>query len=509
MNTPTFHRLLDKQITKHLTDDCLKHKSFQDFIKVVNDSYINFERDKELFELTSELNARENAEINERLTKEVRQRKISVDKLIEAIYSLEETEGLDASKIIDTNNLLVLVDYLKVQIDIQRKNEIELRLAKELAECATKAKSDFLSMMSHEIRTPLNAIMGLTHFMQQEDISANMAENLKILQFSADNLHVLINDILDFNKIEAGNVELQKVPFDLKQLIYNVKNANQAKADENKNLINLVIADNVPNLVIGDSLRLGQVISNLVSNAVKFTKDGSIKIELSVQKFIDNKAVLDFSVTDTGIGIAPQKQELIFDKFTQANSETTREFGGTGLGLVITKKLLQLYGSEIKLESVLGEGAKFYFSIVLESVLEVVNPKKDIDIKFLQENLLQGVKVLLVEDYPINIKLATKFLERWKINIDIAENGKIAVEKFRINKYDLILMDIQMPVMDGYMATAEIRKIDTKIPIIAFTASETLNNQDHAFSVGMNDYLNKPFNPKDLYNKIAKYSINV
>ncbi|MEA5460780.1 response regulator [Arcicella sp. LKC2W] len=507
MDTSNFHRLLNKQISKHLPADSLKNEHLQNFIKAINESYFNFERDKELFEHSSLLNEKEYAEINEKLKKEIKQRRLSVDKLIDAIYSLEEKEGLEANKIIDSNNLLVLVDYLQVQIDNRKKMEAELRLAKELAENATQAKSEFLSMMSHEIRTPLNAIVGMTYLMQQEEVSDNMAENLKILQFSTDNLHALINDILDFSKIEAGKVELEKAPFDLKQLISNIKKANQIKAEEKQNSIKLMIDDDVPNLIIGDSLRLGQIVSNLVSNAVKFTKNGSITVELTLQKRAGNNAILGFSVTDTGIGIEPHKQQLIFDKFTQANSETTREFGGTGLGLVITKKLLQLHGSEIKLFSEAGKGAKFYFSVELEVASDVIKLKKDINLEFQEEDILKGVKVLLVEDYPVNIKVATKFLERWKVNIDIAENGKIALEKFETGKYDVVLMDIQMPIMDGYTATSEIRKIDINVPIIALTASATLNNQDRAFTVGMNDYITKPFNPKELFNKIAKFSV--
>ncbi|PWK20104.1 signal transduction histidine kinase [Arcicella aurantiaca] len=509
MDSLNFHRLLNKQITKYLSVDCLNQEPFQHFIKAVNESYFNFERDKELFEHSSQLNEKEYAEINEKLKKEIKQRRLSVDKLIDAIYSLEEKEGLDASKIIDSNNLSKLVDYLQIQIDNRKRIESELRIAKELAENATQAKSEFLSMMSHEIRTPLNAIVGMTYLMQQEEVSDSLAENLKILQFSTDNLHALINDILDFSKIEAGKVELEKAPFDLKQLISNIKKANQVKAEEKENKIKLMIDDDVPNWLIGDSLRLGQIITNLVSNAVKFTKKGSITVELTLQKRVGNLAILGFSVTDTGIGIEPKKQQLIFDKFTQANSETTREFGGTGLGLVITKKLLQLHNSDIHLESEAGKGAKFYFTVELEIASDVEKFKKDINLEFHEEDILKGVNVLLVEDYPVNIKVATKFLERWKVNIDIAENGKIALEKFDIGKYDVVLMDIQMPIMDGYTATAEIRKIDTKVPIIALTASATLNNQDRAFTVGMNDYITKPFNPKELFNKIAKFSVKL
>lgn len=505
MNNTELHRLLTKQISKYLTDEYLQHERFQNFIKAINESYLNFERDKELFEHSSQLNEKEYADVNAKLKKEIKQRRLSVEKLIEAIYSLEVQEGLE-TKTLDSNNLLGLVDFLQIQIENRKQIEIELRKSKEAAEHATLAKSEFLSMMSHEIRTPLNAIVGLTYLMQQEEMSENMAENLKILQFSTDNLHVLINDILDFSKIEAGKVELERIAFDFKQLISNIKKANQVKAEEKGNKIRLMIDDDVPNIVIGDSLRLGQIISNLVSNAVKFTRNGSITVELACLRRLENRVTMEVSIADTGIGIALEKQALIFEKFTQENSATTRQFGGTGLGLVITKKLLELHGSEIQLESESGKGAKFFFTIELEIGSELKNKALEGSTELLNENTLKGVKVLLVEDYPINIKVATKFLERWQVELDVAENGLIATQKHEIGRYDIILMDIQMPIMDGYTAAEKIREIDKDIPIIALTASATFTNQDRAFTIGMTDYVTKPFNPKELFQKIAKYS---
>ena len=267
-----------------------------------------------------------------------------------------------------------------------------------------------------------------------------------------------------------------------------------------------MIDDDIPNILIGDPLRIGQIISNLLSNAVKFTSKGSITVELFLQKKINNFAIIDFSVMDTGIGIEDNKQKVIFDKSTQSDSETTKELAGTGLGLVITKKLLQMHGSEIHLYSEVGKGAKFYFTIQFGIGSEINKKTDESNSKFENEDILTGVKVLLVEDYPMNIKVATKFLERWKINVEVAENGKIALEKYQIGKYDLILMDIQMPIMDGYKATEEIRKIDANIPIIALTASATLDNRERAFIVGMNDYVTKPFNPKELFQKIANFT---
>ena len=505
MDISQFHHLLDKQITKHLTADCLELEQIQNFIKAINFSYYGFDRDEDLFKHSSILNEKESVEMSDELKTEIKQRRLSLEKLITSIYSLETKDEFEAN-VLESNNLLELVDYLQVQIESRKKIEAELRQSKELAENATQAKSAFLSMMNHEIRTPLNDIVGMAYLMQQKEVCTSTVENLKILKFSMDNLHILINDMLDFSKIEAGKVELEKVPFDLKQLISNIKKANQVKAGEKENKIKVMIDDDIPNILIGDPLRIGQIISNLLSNAVKFTSKGSITVELFLQKKINNFAIIDFSVMDTGIGIEDNKQKVIFDKSTQSDSETTKELAGTGLGLVITKKLLQMHGSEIHLYSEVGKGAKFYFTIQFGIGSEINKKTDESNSKFENEDILTGVKVLLVEDYPMNIKVATKFLERWKINVEVAENGKIALEKYQIGKYDLILMDIQMPIMDGYKATEEIRKIDANIPIIALTASATLDNRERAFIVGMNDYVTKPFNPKELFQKIANFT---
>ncbi|QHW00893.1 ATP-binding protein [Spirosoma endbachense] len=503
MEVNSLHKILKRQINRHLTPDCLEHDRFQQFIQAVNESYLNFDRDKELLEHSASLNEREYTDINEKLKEEVSQRRQSVDKLIESIHLIEVPEGEPIADF-DTNNLVGLVGFLQRQIEYRKTIEDELRSAKEVAENATQAKSDFLSMMSHEIRTPLNGIVGMTYLMMQEEVPPALTENLKTLQFSIEHLQALINDILDFSKIEAGKVELEEVNFDLKHLVSNIKRAQQAKAQENGNRIRLMIDDDIPDTLIGDSLRIGQVLTNLVSNAIKFTHKGTITIELSLEHRTEEHASIYVSVQDTGIGIAPDKQEAIFTMFTQANSATTRKFGGTGLGLVITKKLLELHGSPIHIESEEGKGATFSFTLNLpisQSAAPLVSTPDAVDNK-----TLRGLKILLVEDYPVNVKVALKFLTMWGIEVDTAENGLLAVNKCHDNRFDLVLMDLQMPVMDGYTAAQEIRKINGELPIIALTASATFSNKDRAVEVGMVDYVTKPFNPKDLFSKIAKYS---
>jgi signal transduction histidine kinase len=502
MHEKSQHRLLSKQIEKYLTAECLRHPNFVNFIKAVNNSYYAFERDKELLEHAAALNEKEYAEINQQLVDEIQSRNISIDKILGAIELLG---GKNAAPH-ESNNakLESLIEVLQNQIAKQKIIELQLIEAKEAAQSANKAKSEFLSIMSHEIRTPLNGIIGLTHLIFQEEMPEHLAEKLNILKFSAENLHLLINDILDYSKIDAGKLEIEETRFNVKKLISNIKKANSGKAIEKGIQIKLMIDDDIPDELIGDQLRIGQVITNLVSNAVKFTKKGSVTIELQLKKLNSDKATLFFSIKDTGIGIPKDKQSLIFNEFTQSNSSITREFGGTGLGLVICKKILELYHSDLLLESEEGKGATFYFTIDLNIA------KENLDV--LQKNysgeynldLLKGLKVLLVEDHSINILMSVMYFKKWNMEYEIAENGQLALDKFQSGKYDIILMDLQMPVLDGISTAFEIRKLDQQIPIIALTASATYNTIENAREAGMNDYIIKPFYPNDLVYKILK-----
>ncbi|GGA71106.1 hypothetical protein GCM10008015_09770 [Flavobacterium palustre] len=503
MERENLHRLLNRQIKKHFSDDFIaNNESVQKFIEVVNLSYLNFEKDAELFEQSSRLNDLEYNKITEKLKLELQKKEHIESKLIEAIKQLNENE-VKFSNGDDSESLLKV---LQNEIDYKREFQDELYQAKMNAEKANEAKSDFLSIMSHEIRTPLNAIIGLIYIMEKENTLNSFQENLEVLKYSAQNLYMLINDILDFNRIEAGKVELEKIPFDFKELVVHIAQSLKIKASENLNTIEVLIDDDFTPFLISDPLRIGQIITNLVSNAIKFTKNGSIKIKVDQIEKKENISVFKVQVIDSGIGIDVVKFKSIFQKFEQAEVKTTRQFGGTGLGLAITKKLLRLLNSDIELESEIGVGSNFSFILELPYFLTDLEIKNNIVHHDYKEESLDGLKVLLVEDNLINIKIAEKILKQWNVQVDKAENGLIAVEKFKTNTdYGIILMDLSMPVMDGYEATAIIRKSNAQIPIIALTASSSYSYLEKALQIGVNDYVIKPFNPKELNMKLKKY----
>ncbi|MES2279163.1 MAG: ATP-binding protein [Bacteroidota bacterium] len=391
-------------------------------------------------------------------------------------------------------------------ITIRKENEEALVRAKEQAEAAVIAKSRFLSIMSHEIRTPMNAVIGFTNLLLQNP-RTDQQEYLDVLKFSAENLMVIINDILDVNKIEAGKIELEQDDFNLKELLDNIHASQLQAADEKEINFGLNFDPAIPEIVQGDQVRLGQILNNLSGNAIKFTQDGGVSINCKLIAQDDDTISVYFEVKDTGIGIPRDKQEHIFDIFSQASSSTTRRFGGTGLGLAISQRLVNLMGGEIQVTSRPEQGATFYFELKMQrakNALAIAVRQKQTT----YPELLHGRRVLLVEDNPINVLVAKRFLERWGILCDVAENGEIGVETVQQHYYDLVLMDIQMPVMDGYQATAAIRALGGKykdVPIIALTASALLDMKDKILEIGMNDYVSKPFKPEELYDKISYY----
>lgn len=396
--------------------------------------------------------------------------------------------------------------YVEVLIDItsKKKAELELIAAKEEALQLSRAKEMFISVMSHEIRTPLNAVIGITHLLQEDDPLPSQKENLNVLKFSAENLMMLINDVLDFTKIETGNVQLEQVTVNLRELLQSIVATMQFKADSKHIYIRHCIDEAIPEAIIGDSTRLVQILLNLIGNAIKFTNKGGVEVNLKVIEQTAENVRIRFAVIDTGIGIEQEQMNTIFELWKQAGTDTTRKYGGTGLGLAISKRLVNLHGSRINVDSVPGHGSTFWFTISFKKAIDnLVNKKNKVE---------EGLKLhaLVVDDNQINRLLINKVLKKWGATADFAENGLEAVQKVKANKnYDLVLMDIHMPELDGLEATKIIRALPEpyfqQLPILALTASMMDSQMNQIGGAGMNDYILKPFDPKGLFEKLSRY----
>jgi len=395
--------------------------------------------------------------------------------------------------------------YRAFRQNLQEKEALNIQLQENIAEvkALAESRSIFLSTMSHELRTPLNGVIGMTHLLKDTALD-EQKETLNILEFSANNLLSVINDVLDYNKSELDKIELEQLPVNLTGLMGKIHSGLNNKAAEKGLRLQLEIDDRLKKLmVLTDPTRITQIIYNLAGNAIKFTDEGTVTISLRIKSIADDQLSVDFSINDTGIGIAAERQEAIFDPFTQASSDTTRKFGGTGLGLAIVKRLLKLFNSSIYLDSEPGEGATFYFSIDFPLCAEEMQTGRDINFG---DNTLAGLKLLIVEDNKINVMLLEKLLARWEISTVVACNGQEAVDKLLLEDFDGILMDIHMPVMDGYNATRAIRQLSdpgkANIPIIAITASVSHQLYAKITLAGMQDYINKPFQPSQLLEKL-------
>ncbi|TAF67073.1 MAG: response regulator [Cytophagales bacterium] len=389
--------------------------------------------------------------------------------------------------------------------------EQELTRTTQIAENLAHAKAQFLSMMSHEIRNPMNAVIGLTHLLLQEAPKPKQVGILNTLKFSAENLLALINDFLDFTKIEAGKIEIEKTDFNFRTLIQNIEQIFLYRTVEKGIDLEVKLDPDIPDMLIGDPVRLNQILHNLIGNAIKFTEKGKISFKIFLVAERENSLEINFEVIDTGIGIAQENLETIFDTFAQASKDITRRFGGTGLGLFITRKLLALQNSTIQVKSKLGVGSNFSFLLHFEKSLIVAQPKnlnKSMNEQILPKNqYIKKAKVLLVEDLDINRLIATKFLKQWGIEPDQANDGVVAIKKAKETHYDLILMDLLMPELDGYEATKQLRAMPqyAHTPIIALTASAMEEEKEKAITIGITDYITKPFNPNELYSKVIKY----
>ncbi len=387
---------------------------------------------------------------------------------------------------------------------LQDKNT-ELQQAKENAEKASQAKAQFLSTISHELRTPMYTVTGLTHLLLEEDPKPEQKDHLKSLKLSGEYLLSLINNLLDLNKLEVNKVELEQIPFDLKARLDSLLSTLSKSAELNNNKVYFEYDESIPPKVIGDSLKLSQILINLVSNSIKFTLNGSIWIRVQNIKQSTDKVTIHFEVEDTGDGVSKKKQSSIFESFSQGSLQINRKYGGTGLGLSIVKNLLNLMGSTIKLESKLGVGSKFSFDIEYKTILE---DEKRIDItipnNFIEDNIFENKKVLIVEDNKINQMITKKILEKKKMLCSAVDNGIDAVKMAREGDFDIILMDIHMPGISGIEATEQIREFNTNVVIIALTALTIEENLEEFYNAGFNEFIPKPFNATDFFEKIYR-----
>ncbi len=466
----------------------------------IKDSLFSINKEIIAQEAGAKLNLNENNVLIEELTEEnIQQLKsLKLGRLTTILsIALITILSLLTLSLYKNNNLRARANEL-----LQNKNT-ELILAKENAERASEAKVQFLSTITHELRTPLYAVTGLTHLLLEESPTPNQKEHLNSLKFSGEYLLSLINNILDLNKLEANKVELENTSFNLKKRINDVLIALGKSAKDRKNKLHYEFDDSIPDKLKGDPLKVSQILINLIGNSIKFTQNGDIWIRVKQINRIENKIFLNFEIEDNGVGISEKKQQTIFENFTQGSVQINRKFGGTGLGLSIVKNLLSIMDSEIKLESTLGKGSKFFFNLKFE-IFEDKNTNYLTESKNIDYNILVDKHILVVEDNKINQLITRKILEKSKIICDVADNGDIAVNKAKEKSFDLILMDIHMPGISGIEATKQIREFDKDIPIIALTAVTLDDNLDEFYDNGFNDIIPKPYKTEEFFTKLHK-----
>ncbi len=434
----------------------------------------------------------EQVQTNQKMTQEIEDRKKAEDALQKAHQGLENRVEERTAELKQSND--------------------ELKKAMVLAESASKAKSDFLANMSHEIRTPLNGIIGMSELALEGNLSYHDRETVQVISVEADSLLRIVNDILDFSKIEAGMMALEEIPFAIRILVEDLATSLSWQAEDKDLEVIIVIANDVSDRVVGDPGRLRQILMNLTDNALKFTQAGKIILQVEMASHQDDQVEIQFSVTDTGIGIAPDKQKTIFESFTQSDGSTTRKYGGTGLGTTISKQLVELMGGKITLESVVGEGSTFRFNVFFKKTSDNKEAVRVCKKHTVVKDQREKAHILLVEDYPTNQQIALRHLEAAGYCVDLAENGRQAVQAFKRKVYDIILMDIQMPEMDGYQATDAIRKLEgksikyTRTPIIAMTAHALQGYKEKCLTAGMDDFITKPLKRKDLLTMARKWA---
>ncbi len=566
-----FHRLLKRQLKKSGLD-IWDNPKYAEFLNMVNEAYINFDKDIIHIENILEVSSKELFIKNQKLEHEKNHTRIKFENTINNIGGIifetdvhgnftflnnawEVYSGISVEKTIGKNfkeflfgedndgnyKFKELLSRIKKDIDfiinhmidgkvmwfevkskliidakgrttgfigtitdITNLKEIEIELKR-----ASEAKDAFLSTMSHEIRTPLNAVTGLTNIMLMENHLPEQVENLRALKYSGEHLLGLINDLLDFDKIKSGKLKLVERDFGLNYFLENIKSHFGSRAEKKGLKFYLVTENKLPNSIIGDDLKLTQIVKNLLGNSLKFTEEGSIRLCVKNLGIDKKRVMLEFKIVDTGIGIPKDRQESIFESFIQADPETSIKYGGTGLGLSISKQLLELQGSNLVVESELGKGATFSF-IIGYKVSNRLNGYEPNIIKMQPKYSPLTIDVLVAEDNKMNVLILKKFLLNWNVKFEIAENGKELLKIYEKSDFDLILMDLQMPLLNGFETTEIIRKLPNttkaNVPIIALTAFAQTDIKKKTKQYKMNGFMGKPFNPIVLYDLLKSYS---
>jgi PAS domain S-box-containing protein len=421
-------------------------------------------------------------------------------------FQLESVRWYKVKFRMNKNSFGKNIGYVGTIIDITNLKTTEIELQE-----ASEAKDRFLSTMSHEIRTPLNAVTGLANILLMDDHMPEQEENLKALKYSGEHLLGLINDLLDFSKIKSGKLKLVEKEFNLEVLLKNIHSNFAHKADKKELQFEVKWCNKTPFLVIGDGIKLSQILKNLLSNSFKFTEHGGIKLTVNNLGVKNNRVDLEFKVIDTGIGIAKEKQETIFESFMQESAETSVKYGGTGLGLAICKRILKLQNSDLEVVSEPGKGSTFSFTLSFKISNRLSTYTPDL-IQTQPTYKPLHLKILVAEDNKMNVLILKKFLQMWKVDYTLAYNGEEVIEIYNKKDFDLILMDLQMPVMNGYEATKVIRGFSDKdkanIPIVALTAFAQADIKAKIQKYRMNGFMSKPFNPIELYNLLATYCYN-
>ena len=490
------NKLLLRQIKKHLTEDVIESTpGLSAFIDSVNESYMNFNHDIEMNERAFNIAEMEYEEINQKLNSEKETIERGIKRLSNMIRAI--APEFDLTRIDNQDDLLFIAGMLEEQVKKRKQVEKQLKVAIDKEIAASNIKSEFLATISHEIRSPLNVITSLSHILLAENHLKEQEENLEILKIASNSLMMLINDVLDFSKIESGKLELKKYSFDLHSLLKDILKGSKPLAKGKRLKFKLNLSDDLPRMVYSDSLRIKQILVNLISNALKFTEEGSVNLNVKLISEIKDSYLIQFEVTDTGIGIPENKLKEIFSEFYQVAKKHSRN--GTGLGLSISKHLLNLLNSEIMVDSKEGVGSKFFFKIYLEKGEQIDINEED---SKTAESLF-GMSILIVDDMAFNRIVIEKMLKKWNLKLDFAEHGIEAVEKVKQRNYDLVLMDVHMPKMDGIEATKTIRTFNQDTFIVALTASSDEKTKERVFEAGMNNFITKPIIPNELH-KIIK-----